>query len=100
MSTPMPTPHTTATNERSYYDEFWHTKPGTLGGRYLRQFWHPVAQVRDLKPGRAKPVRLLSEDFTLYRGETGTYHLTGHRCPHRGTQLSVGYVEGDSIRCA
>jgi 5,5'-dehydrodivanillate O-demethylase len=23
----------------------------------------------------------------------------GHRCPHRGTQLSAGWVEGDAIRC-
>ena len=45
------------------------------------------------------PVRVLSEDFTLYRGEDGAPHLTVHRCPHRGTQLSVGSVEGDAIRC-
>jgi 5,5'-dehydrodivanillate O-demethylase len=89
-----------ASNEHEYYDEFSHTKPDTLGGKYLRQFWHPVAQVRDLQPGRAKPVQLLSEKFTLYRGETGTYHMTEYHCPHRMTQLSVGYVEGDSIRCA
>jgi 5,5'-dehydrodivanillate O-demethylase len=86
-------------NPEDYFDHFWETKPGTLGGRYLRQFWHPVARSADLPSGRAKPIRLLSEDFTLYRGETGTVHLTVHRCPHRKTQLSVGYVEGDAIRC-
>jgi 5,5'-dehydrodivanillate O-demethylase len=82
-----------------YFDHFCETKPGTLGGRYLRQFWHPIARSVDLLPGRAKSIRLLSEDFTLYRGETGSVHLTVHRCPHRKTQLSVGFVEGDAIRC-
>jgi 5,5'-dehydrodivanillate O-demethylase len=84
---------------QDFYDAFSQTAPGTLGGTYLRQFWHPIARSEDLPPGRARPVRLLSEDFTLYRGESGSVHLTVHRCPHRGTQLSVGYVEGEAIRC-
>ena len=42
---------------------------------------------------------MLSEDFTLYRGASGTPHVVAQRCPHRGTQLSVGFVEDDCIRC-
>jgi 5,5'-dehydrodivanillate O-demethylase len=84
---------------REFYGELHKTAPDTLGGKYLRQFWHPVSRSIDLAPGRAKHVRLLSEDFTLYRGEDGTPHMTVHRCPHRGTQLSVGCVEGNAIRC-
>jgi 5,5'-dehydrodivanillate O-demethylase len=84
---------------RDFYKAFTETAPGTLGGRYLRQFWHPIGRSEDLKPGQTRPVRLLSENFTLYRGETGTVHLTEHQCPHRRTQLSVGLVEGDAIRC-
>ncbi len=84
---------------RDYYGELHKTAADTLGGKYLRQFWHPVARSIDLPAGRAKHVRLLSEDFTLYRGEDGTPHMTVHRCPHRGTQLSVGCIEGNAIRC-
>lgn len=73
--------------------------PGTLAGNYLRRFWHPVARLRDLKPGRAKPVEILGEKFTIFLSENGTPHLVGFSCPHRGTQLSVGWVEGDEIRC-
>lgn len=86
-------------NPRDFYQGFVETKAGTLGGRYLRQFWHPISRSVDVAPGQAKPVRLLSENFTLYRGEGGEAHLTVHHCPHRRTQLSVGYVEGDAIRC-
>jgi 5,5'-dehydrodivanillate O-demethylase len=54
---------------------------------------------RDLVPGHAKPIRVMSEDFTLYRGESGQPFVTAFRCAHRGTQLSTGWVEGDCLRC-
>jgi 5,5'-dehydrodivanillate O-demethylase oxygenase subunit len=114
---------------RENYTDFAHVGPEALAGQYLRRFWHPIYRSEDLQPGRAKPVRLLGEDFTLYRGEgpsseshaqvpsselgvpgqgaergtrnaqLGTPHLLAFRCAHRGTQLSTGWVEGDNLRC-
>jgi len=81
------------------YSDFVHIGPGTLAGRYLRLFWQPVFRSQDLPPGKAVPVRLLGEDFTLYRGTGGEAHVVAFRCAHRGTQLSSGWVEGDDIRC-
>jgi 5,5'-dehydrodivanillate O-demethylase oxygenase subunit len=78
---------------------FEYTGPGTLAGRYLRAFWQPVALAADLPPGHAQPLRVMSEDFTLYRAEDGTPHVVAPRCAHRGTQLSTGWVEGDCLRC-
>ncbi len=42
---------------------------------------------------------MVNEDFTLYRGESGQPHAVSFRCAHRGTQLNVGWVEDDCIRC-
>ena len=84
---------------RERYRDFAHTGPGTLAGRFMRMFWHPIYRSEDLLKGTAKPIRIMNEDFTLYRGEGGAVHLVGFRCRHRGAQLSVGWVEGDSIRC-
>lgn len=79
--------------------DFVHTGPGTLAGKYWRRFWHPVGVTHRLQPGRALPIRFFSENFTLYRAESGAPHVVDFRCPHRGTQLSVGWVEGEAIRC-
>jgi 5,5'-dehydrodivanillate O-demethylase len=79
--------------------DLYRTEPGTLAGRYLRSFWQPVYRARDLPAAEAMPLRIMSEDFTLYRGQTGIPHLVAFRCAHRGTQLSAGWVEDDCIRC-
>ncbi len=73
--------------------------PGTPAGRYLRLFWHPVMRAKDLPAGRARPLEVLGEKFTIYRGEDGTPHVVAYACPHRGTPLSLGWVEGDDLRC-
>jgi len=91
---PMATGYTAAD-----FRDFAHTGPGTLAGRYLRRFWQPIQRAEDLPRGHAKPLRIMGEDFTLYRGEDGAPHLLDFRCAHRGTQLSTGWVEGDCIRC-
>ena len=79
--------------------DFVHTGPETLCGRYMRLFWQPVYRSKDLERGHTKPIRIMGEDFTLYRGEEGSAHVVAFRCAHRGTQLSAGSVEGDCLRC-
>jgi len=81
------------------YTDFAHTGPGTIAGRYMRLFWHPVYIAAKLKPGQAVPLKIMSVDYTLYRGETGTPHLVDARCPHRGALLHTGWVQGDELRC-
>ncbi len=81
------------------WTDFVHTGPGTLAGRYMRMFWHPVYRMAELEPGHARPIRIMSEDLTVYRGDGGAPHVVAFRCAHRGTQLSTGWVEGDNLRC-
>jgi 5,5'-dehydrodivanillate O-demethylase len=80
-------------------NDFISAGPETLAGQFLRRFWQPIYCAHEILPGRAVPIRVMGENFTLYRGESGTAHLAAERCAHRGTQLSLGWVEGDAIRC-
>ena len=75
------------------------TGPGTPGGRFMRRFWMAVCRSQDLPKGGTKPIRIMSVDYTLYRGESGRAQVIDYRCPHRGAQMHLGSVEGDDIRC-
>lgn len=79
--------------------EFTAIGPDDLAGKFLRRFWQPVYQSAKLPSGKAVPLRLLGEDFTLFRGKSGSAHVIAPYCAHRGLKLSVGRVEGDSIGC-
>lgn len=74
--------------------------PGTPMGNYMRRFWHPVAASIELNDEPVKAVKLLGERLALFRNENGTYGLVQERCPHRGTSLACGMLDGEGLRCA
>ncbi len=73
--------------------------PGNLAGTYLRKFWQPVFHAAELAAGQALPLRILGEDFTIYRGASGAPFVIDAACPHRAMPMHAGWVEGDEIRC-
>jgi 5,5'-dehydrodivanillate O-demethylase len=83
----------------SRYEDFMSIGPDTLAGRFVRTFWQPVYQSDQLPKGKPAALHTLGEDFTLFRSDSGTVHLVGPRCAHRGLKLSTGRVEGENIRC-
>src|ERR1700761_7280176 len=89
----------TDADARTRYEDFASVGPGSLAGRLLRMHWQPVYVSEKLKPGRPVRLRILNEDFTLYRGASGAAHIVGARCPHRGLLLSTGRVSGENLEC-
>lgn len=77
------------------------TAPQTPAGKLLRMFWQPAALAEELSAERPiKAVRLLGQDFVLFRDETGRLGLLDRDCPHRGADLAYGRLEGGGLRCA
>jgi phenylpropionate dioxygenase-like ring-hydroxylating dioxygenase large terminal subunit len=66
--------------------------------RAMRHFWHPVMYASQLGED-PKQVFLLGEQLVLVR-MAGEVRCFADLCVHRGTALSVGWVEDDQIRCA
>jgi phthalate 4,5-dioxygenase len=75
--------------------------PQTPGGKLLRRYWQPAALVDELNGERPiKPIKLLGEDLVIFRDDKGRYGMLGRGCPHRGTDLAFGRLEGGGLRCA
>jgi phthalate 4,5-dioxygenase oxygenase subunit len=73
---------------------------GTAMGAYMRRFWFPVSKSANLEAGgRPKRVRLLGENFVLFRAADGRVALLAEACPHRGASLALARVEDCAIRC-
>lgn len=81
--------------------------PGTPGGELLRRYWQPVALLDEFDPALdprmavrpVKAVRVLGQDFVLFRDAQGRFGLLDRDCPHRGADLAYGRNEGDGLRC-
>lgn len=62
-------------------------------------FWYPVARSRSVRRGRVRATSFAGERIALYRGRSGTVHALEDRCAHRQVPLSMGVVEGETLRC-
>jgi len=73
---------------------------GTPAGEMLRRYWWPVAFSQDAKPkGAPLKIKLLGEEFVLFRDGTERLGLMALHCSHRGTSLEYGRIEARGIRC-
>jgi len=70
-------------------------------GKLLRNYWQPVALVDELPVERpVRAVRLMGQDFVVFRDESGRYGMLDRDCPHRGADLAAGRLEAGGLRCA
>lgn len=60
--------------------------------------WHPVAELNELDNRNPLPVRLLGEDLVLWEKD-GSIMAWQDLCIHRGTKLSMGWIDNDCLVC-
>ncbi|MER5209574.1 aromatic ring-hydroxylating dioxygenase subunit alpha [Streptomyces sp. NPDC002838] len=62
-------------------------------------FWYPLALSGSVRGRRVIATAFAGERIALYRGETGAVYALEDRCAHRQVPLSLGVVEGETLRC-
>jgi len=75
--------------------------PGTVMGRFMRQYWIPALLSSELPAPNSDPVRvlLLGEQLIAFRDSNGNVGLVQNNCPHRGASLFFGRNEESGLRC-
>lgn len=74
--------------------------PTEPAGKLLRQYWQPIALSDEIAGvHQVKAIRVLGQDFVLFKQEDGRLGLLDKHCPHRGADLSYGRIEDGGIRC-
>ncbi len=60
----------------------------------------PLAKVlAKIQPGQVLPAVHKGDHLAVFRLASGDIAWTEDACPHAGTPLSTGYIEGDSLCC-
>jgi len=62
--------------------------------------WYIACPSGELSPGKARSVEICGQRIVIFRGEDGQVRALDAYCPHLGTDLGLGKVDGNWIRCA
>jgi nitrite reductase/ring-hydroxylating ferredoxin subunit len=63
------------------------------------QSWYFVCTSKSLARGKVLAVRLCERSLVIFRTASGPVGALAARCPHLGSNLTLGQVVGDSVEC-
>jgi phenylpropionate dioxygenase-like ring-hydroxylating dioxygenase large terminal subunit len=65
----------------------------------VTQGWYIACRIQEIPPGKAKSLTLCGQKIVIFRGEDNKIRALDAFCPHLGTDLGIGHVDGNLIRC-
>jgi vanillate O-demethylase monooxygenase subunit len=66
---------------------------------FIRNAWYGAGFAHELDGDRLHAVEIIGEPLVLWRDTQGRVVAFEDRCAHRAAPLSMGRVEGDTLRC-
>ena len=86
------------TNPTNGVDEIVHDVPKGLDIG-LPNYWYPVLQSEEVKPGEPLRFRVMGLDLVAWRDGDGAPRVVVDKCPHRNAKLSIGHVLQGGLQC-
>ena len=62
-------------------------------------FWYAMEESRFVTQEKPARVKVLGQQFVLFRDQSGQVHCLHDVCSHRGGALSKGKIKGDCVEC-
>ncbi|MBK9330070.1 MAG: aromatic ring-hydroxylating dioxygenase subunit alpha [Sphingobacteriales bacterium] len=61
--------------------------------------WYLACLLEELEQQNPLRKKICGEEIVIFRTESGKVSVVEDRCCHRNVQLSLGYVQGENIKC-
>lgn len=65
----------------------------------IRNRWYLACLLDELKHANPLQKKICGEDLVIFQTKEGKVGVLENRCCHRNVHLSLGYVQGESIKC-
>ena len=65
----------------------------------LKNFWYPILDKKEVKPGMLTGVTRLGRKLAIWRDNSGTLNCIEDKCCHRGASLSTGKINDGHASC-
>ncbi len=65
----------------------------------VKQGWYLLGRSRRLRRNQVRAVQVGPRRLVLYRDTAGQAHVANDRCPHLGSDLALGHVTPEGLRC-
>ena len=62
-------------------------------------FWYAAEESKNVTTEEPMHVRMLGQDFVLFRDSSGKAQCLSNVCVHRGGSLAHGKIKGDTVEC-
>lgn len=62
-------------------------------------FWYAAALSTEVSADKPRKVKMLGQNFVLFRDTSGAARCVSDICVHRGASLAGGKIKGDSVEC-
>ena len=68
--------------------------------KYIENRWYLACLDEELEKQNPLPKKMLGRELVIFKTQSGNIGVTEDRCCHRNVNLSLGYIQGEHLKCS